>query len=291
MPERRSFVLPPSRVFPRWWLVPSVAIHLVVLSAVVESSMERRFAADRDNIFLLGALPPQGSSEKVLSLPGPSASPRRRARTAGVPLGAVAGATEAPDTTRLAIHVGAGGRDTAATASSGASAGRDYVGRGVAALQPALGNGALWVRPIIELTFSDRRIRLDSAVATRMRIMADSVDKHPPADPYADPYTSRPWTFKAGGKTYGIDAQGLHLGSFTLPTALLAFLSMPEGNINQARANRALMQMRGDILRAAARADAEDDFRKAVRDLRARRDKERQEAQQQPQQPSQPAQP
>jgi hypothetical protein len=267
-----------------------VAAHVVVLTAVVESSLERRFAADRAHIFLLAAQPPQGNSAQVLSLPGPSASPRRRARAAGVPLGAVPAAPEAPDTTRLAIRVGAGGRDTSATASTGRTSGRDYFGAGVAALQPQLGSGALWVRPIIDLTFTDRRIRLDSAVAMRMRVLADSVDKHPPADPNADPYVSRPWTFRAGGKTYGIDSKGLHLGDFTLPTALLAFLSMPQGNIDQARANRAFMQMRGDILRAAARAQAEDDFRQAVRDLRARRDKERQDAPPPPQQP-QPAQP
>ncbi|HVO36398.1 MAG TPA: hypothetical protein VMT21_12575, partial [Gemmatimonadales bacterium] len=64
-------------------------------------------------------------------------------------------------------------------------------------------------------------------------------------------------------------------------------LSMPQGNIDQARANRALMSMRADILRAAARSESEDAFRQAVRDLRARKDKERQ--QQQP--PPQPAQP
>lgn len=264
----------------------------MVLSAVVESSLERRFAADRAHIFLLAAAPPQGTEAHVLSLPGPSAAPRRGARAAGVPLGAVPAVPAEPDTTRLAIRVGAGGRDTAA-GSTGAAVGRDYVGRGVAALQPALGTGLLWVRPVIDLTFTDRRIRLDSAVAMRMRTMADSVDKHPPADPNADPYVSRPWTFRAGGKTYGIDSKGLHLGDFTIPTVLLAFLSMPQGNIDQARANRAFMQMRGDILRAAARAQAEDDFRQAVRDLRARRDKERQDAQQQqpPQPQHQPAQP
>jgi hypothetical protein len=268
-----------------------VAAHVVVLTAVVKSSLEHRFAADRANIFVLAAAPPPGTETAALSLPGPSSAPRRPARAAGVAVGAGPAAPAALDTTRLAIHVGAGGSDTTATATSGARSGRDYAGRGVAALQPALGSGAAWVRPLIDLTFTNRPIRLDSAVAMRMRAMADSVEKHPVRDPYADPYTSRPWTFKSGGKTYGLDAQGLHLGSFTIPTALLAFLSMPQGNIDQARANNALMGMRADILRAAARADAEADFRQAVRDLRARKDKERQEQQQQQQQPQQPQQP
>lgn len=261
----------------------------MVLTAVIESSLEHRFASDRAHIFLLAPAPPPGESAPVLSLPGPSASsPLRRARAAGVPLGAGPAVTVETDTTRLTIHVGAGGRDTTATATTGARSGRDYAGRGVAAFQPALGNGALWVRPLIALTLTNRPIRLDSAVAMRMRVMADSVAQHPVTDPYADPYTSRPWTFKAGGKTYGLDAQGLHLGSFTIPTPLLAFLSMPQGNIDQARANRALMSMRADILRAAARSESEDAFRQAVRDLRARKDRERQQQQQPPPQPAQP---
>ena len=56
---------------------------------------------------------------------------------------------------------------------------------------------------------------------------------------------------------------------------MLAFLSFPQGNIDQARANAALMAMRADIMRAAARAQAEADFRQAVREIRARKQKER----------------
>ncbi len=252
--------------------------------------MERKASERRANPLLVTALPSEaGAAGPALAMPGPVTPLRPRARAPGVRLGAVPEAPPAPDTARVVVRVGAGGRDSTATAITGAPVGRGAASRGVAALTPQLGSGLLWVRPLIALTFSSRRIRLDSAVAMRMRQLADSVDKHPPADPNADPYVSRPWTFKSGGKTYGIDAKGLHLGDFTIPTALLAFLSMPQGNIDQARANRALMEMRGDILRAAARAQAEDDFRNAVRDLRARRDKEHEEQQQQ--QPQQPAQP
>jgi hypothetical protein len=37
------------------------------------------------------------------------------------------------------------------------------------------------------------------------------------------------------------------------------------------------MAMRADILRAAARSEAEDDFRRAVAEIRERKDKERME--------------
>jgi hypothetical protein len=269
-----------------------LAAHVVVLAAVVESSLASHFAEDRAAIFLLAGAPPPGAAPNALSLPGPSSSsPRRRTRAAGIELGAGLEVPALPaDTLRLGFRRGGGGTDTTTHSTRGARTGREYWGEGVAALQPALGGGAAWVRPLLEMTFTDRPIRLDSAIAIRMRAMADSVEKHPVKDPYADPYTSRPWTFKSGGKTYGLDAQGLHLGSFTIPTVLLAFLSMPQGNIDQARANQALMGMRADILRAAAQAASEDAFRQAVRDLRSRKDKERQDQQQQ-QQPQQPTQP
>jgi len=97
------------------------------------------------------------------------------------------------------------------------------------------------------------KIRIDSVVAIRMRQMADSIEKNPLPDVNADPYVSKPWTFRVGGKTYGIDSKGIHLGDITIPTAVLAFLSTPQGNIDQARANQAYMAMRADMLRAAAR--------------------------------------
>ena len=115
-----------------------------------------------------------------------------------------------------------------------------------------------------------------AVVAARMLAMADSVERNPSSnDPNANPYVSRGWTFKRNGKTWGWDAAGLHLGDFTIPNLVLAFLSFPQGNIDQARANAALMAMRADIMRAAARAQAEADFRQAVREIRARKQKER----------------
>jgi hypothetical protein len=119
---------------------------------------------------------------------------------------------------------------------------------------------------------------MDSVVAVRMLALADSIERYPPADPNANPYVSRPWTFRRNGKTYGLDAAGLHLGDFTIPMPALMLLAaqvMPQGNVDQQRANSTLMAMRADILRAAARAQAEDDFRQAVRDIRARKQKER----------------
>jgi hypothetical protein len=149
---------------------------------------------------------------------------------------------------------------------------------------PQLGDGRAWVDPVTGQVTASREIRIDSVVAIRMRQMADSIEKNPLPDVNADPYVSKPWTFRVGGKTYGIDSKGIHLGDITIPTAVLAFLSTPQGNIDQARANQAYMAMRADMLRAAARAQTMDDFRQAVREIRARKEKEHQEQQQQQQQ-------
>ena len=268
-----------------------MAAHAVVLSAVVRWTTARWGPAAARTVIVLNE-PVLNTSGRVvpLALPRPAAPPPAPAAAppAGTEPVAVAAAAPAAGDTAPAVAVprtGVGGRDT-----SRAGAGTMLAARGRASITPEYGNGMLWVRPMVGIPLTHRPIRLDSVVALRMKEMADSIEQHPLPDPNANPYVSKPWTFRAGGKTYGIDSKGLHLGDFTIPTAVLAFLSLPQGNIDQARANRALYEMRADILRAAARSQAEDDFRRAVQELRARKDKERedQRAQQGNQQPVNP---
>jgi hypothetical protein len=121
---------------------------------------------------------------------------------------------------------------------------------------------------------------MDSVVRLRMLVMADKMDsvmRNDSLSPTRNPLAPPRWTFEKDGKTYGIDQQGIHFGTFSIPTAVLAFLPFPQGNIDQARANARMMDMRADILRAAARAEAEDDFRRAVAQIRERKDRERRE--------------
>lgn len=227
--------------------------------------------------------------------PPPTPAPRRRGegdgegRAPGTPAAVPLPLPALPpaDSGVAVLRPGAGGRDSTSVALRGSRTARGA--RGVTDYTPQLGDGRLWVDPLTGQEVSSRSIIIDSAVAVRMRALADSIEKNPAPDPNANPYISRPWTFKVGGKTYGIDSKGLHLGDFTIPTAVLAFLSMPEGNIDQARANQAFMAMRADILRAAARAENAEEFRQAVREIRERKEKEHQEQQQQGNpQPAQP---
>jgi len=301
--ERKAFTLPTGGAWPRWWLVASIAAHFVVLTALVESSMSWHLGgpASRGRLVLTGAEPGDSTRRIVLYLP--SAPARRGAgegeaagRATAVTAPAVLAPPAAADSGMPAARIGAGGRDTAVVAVARPRSGSGRGVRGVINYTPQFGDGRPWVDPETGTGAgagtASREIRIDSAVAVRMRQLADSMEKNPSPDPNADPYVSKPWTFRVGGKTYGIDSKGIHLGDFTIPTAVLAFLSTPQGNIDQARANQAYMAMRADILRAAARAQTEEDFREAVREIRARKEKEH-EQQHQPPQPAspQPAQP
>ncbi len=275
--------------------------HFAVLTALVESSMSWHRERSRGGVLLLGASPGESSQQVVLYLPSMPAE-RGRGRGDGEPApGHAAGASgvviptvvaPAIETGAPALRVGAGGKDTGSVALGGSRRGRGV--RGVTNYTPQLGDGRVWVDPVTgQATAARGEIHLDSAVAVRMQQLADSMEKNPGPDVNADPYVSKPWTFRVGGKTYGIDSKGIHLGDITIPTAVLAFLSTPQGNIDQARANQAFMAMRADILRAAARAQTEEDFKQAVKDLRERKEKEHEEQQANPQpaQPVQPAQP
>ncbi len=304
MPAPKSFTLPRDRTWPRWWLAVSLAAHLLVLSLLVEWSMTawHNVRAQPGRVVVM-MTPPLGRPTGAIAML-PDRTPRRVVRETAEPQGAppapplvappvpvVRDTLPPPPPAAPAAGGPIGGRALAAGGGRpGGGAGGFGLGPGGASITPEYGNGMLWVRPMEEVAAGESRpIRLDSAVALRLRAMADSIEKHPFPDPNANPYVSKPWTFTVGGKTYGIDSKGIHLGDFTIPTAVLALLAMPQGNIDQARANQAYMAMRADLLRAAARAQTEADFREAVREIRARKqaehDAEKQRQQQQPVQP------
>ncbi len=153
--------------------------------------------------------------------------------------------------------------------------------RGALALTPRYGDGRLWApRPMYIPEGGSRPIAMDTVVRNRLLAMADMLDSLAAWDslsPNADRRRNPSWVIERGGRKYGIDERGIHFGTFSLPTMLLAFLPIPQGNVDQSRANQRLMEMRAEILRAAARAEAEDDFTEAVRGVRERWNREREE--------------
>lgn len=112
--------------------------------------------------------------------------------------------------------------------------------------------------------------RLDSVIADLIQpyndSMATQAGKRKPGD----------WTIERDGKKYGIDPQYIHLGKFSIPTALLGMLPLNlQANPVVAERNRASNQLNSDIMSQAQRGMNEADFRKAVKSIRERKEREK----------------
>jgi hypothetical protein len=115
--------------------------------------------------------------------------------------------------------------------------------------------------------------RLDSAMLPVYAALIDSMRK---ANGGRDPSD---WTTTIGGQKYGIDRKYIRLGPLSIPTAMLALLPLNiQGNPTAIEHDRRLAQMRDEIINQAARAARDDDFQKAVKSLRERKQKERDDA-------------
>lgn len=120
--------------------------------------------------------------------------------------------------------------------------------------------------------------RLDSALVVSLRRHMDSlaVGAYSP-----NKFERGDWTFEKNGQKYGIDQQYIRLGRFQIPTALLALLPMNrmQGNPIAMERDRNAAYMRADILLHAQAAMNEEQFRKAVRAIRDRKERERRQSQ------------
>jgi hypothetical protein len=94
------------------------------------------------------------------------------------------------------------------------------------------------------------------------------------------------WTTERNGDKYGMDQQFIYFGKFKLPTVLLALLPInAQANPGMTERNRVLRSMLAEIDFHAQRAANEAEFRQAVEELRARRERERQAKQDPPSSP------
>ena len=83
------------------------------------------------------------------------------------------------------------------------------------------------------------------------------------------------WTGKIGGNKYGVDQQYIYLGPIKIPTAILAILPVNTVTGNPtAAANERLLSLRAaDIQYQAQRQMDEDQFHKAVKEVRQREER------------------
>lgn len=273
MPESRRFVIPPQRrLRPRDILV-SVLGHAAFVILLLQAYQGWKTGELQQAFGFVVDIPAAGIAAVNIPPPPPPA-PVRRARPLVVPRPNVPDVAGLPLVTGEAPPVPEGQRGGV---TAGVPGGRVS---GVLGLGPYAGDARLWVRPMYIPEGGGGPIEMDMIVRSRLLAMATIADSLARLDSMginSNPYAPASWVFSRGGQDYGMDGQWFYLGPIKIPTAILAFVPFPQGNIDQARQNEQLMRMRADLLRAAARSEAEDDFRRAVSQIRERRDRERRE--------------
>jgi hypothetical protein len=148
----------------------------------------------------------------------------------------------------------------------------------LARIGPGLAQGRLWVRPLplpprdlAQRLSKSRAELLDSAVTTIVQAYLDSIASDPASRNQGLPS----WTTEIAGKKFGLDSKNIYIAGLKIPAAVLALLPIPAGNIDQNRAYNHLMDLRGDLLYAAQRAQNMEEFKTMIREMRERKERER----------------
>jgi hypothetical protein len=148
---------------------------------------------------------------------------------------------------------------------------------GIPRLRPYIGEGKLWVAPLpfapkdLAQRLSRSHFELvDSAVTEIVQHYIDSMLTTPV------PFDMKPpsWTTKIAGKTFGIDQNYIYFGGLKIPSAILALLPLPTMSNVDLRNSQRLADIRADLNYASARAQNMEDFKRVIRELRERRERE-----------------
>lgn len=138
-------------------------------------------------------------------------------------------------------------------------------------VRPAFKDPRLWEEPSPVLT-APRTVRetVEDIIVGDVARISDSLAAARPKREPGD------WTFERNGRKYGIDSKFIRLGPVSIPTAVLALLPVNvQANPVALDRERALNYMKADIDYHAQRAISEDEFRRNVRNLRERKERER----------------
>jgi hypothetical protein len=145
-------------------------------------------------------------------------------------------------------------------------------------LVPGLGDGRLWVRPLplppraLAKRLEPTHIELvDSAVTAIVQQYLDSIAHEPGADQAKLP----DWTTTIAGSKFGLDSRNLYIAGLKIPAALLALLPIPTGGNQQQALDHSGAWIAEDLRRAAQRSTSLDDFKRAVRELRKEKQRQR----------------
>jgi hypothetical protein len=255
-------------------IVSSVAIHVVFILLVARLVIVGPRELDR----LLGTKAQPLPVERIgfLALPRSDTPPKEAPRSGGdnrpaqrapaEPLPALVAPSAVPST----IVPAPSRPPQPETGGAGSVVGSGGATQGV---RPSFSDPRVWAPPApIVVAPRTPTQRMDSAIAAIVQTVEDSLARLPQERAPGD------WTFRRNGKKYGIDGSLIHLGDFSLPTAILALLPLnATANPSAVERDRRLNIMRGEIQAQVARAARDDDFYRAVKALRERKEKEREE--------------
>jgi hypothetical protein len=265
----------PRRKLSRWAIAISLAVHaLVFLVRVTPWLPPSRLPP---SIVIL--VPPGAEGERAVDMqfqePGGAAekgrdagiTPREKPKPAPTPEVAKPPEAPAPETPAVAPPQPAESVTTPAPSR----------GQGMVRIGPSPGEWKLWVRPlpappreIVEGITRSHVELVDSAVSEIVQAYIDSVLNSP-----SHPGERLPsWTTQIDGKTFGIDSKYIYLGGLKIPSAILAMLPIKGGTTMQFSDANRLATIRDDLKYAAQRAQTMEDFKRAVRELRAERERQ-----------------
>jgi hypothetical protein len=143
---------------------------------------------------------------------------------------------------------------------------------------PAQSTGKVWVPPLplpprelaARLTQSHSELA-DSAVTAIIQAFLDSIATDPATRAARPP----DWTTTLGGAKFGLDSKWIYVAGLKIPTALLGLLPIPAGGNDQQAFDRSADLYR-DLRQAAQRAQNTEEFKKAIKEIRERKEAERQ---------------
>jgi hypothetical protein len=121
---------------------------------------------------------------------------------------------------------------------------------------------------------------VDSAVNAFVQQYLDSIAREPGADQVQLP----DWTTEIVGTKFGLDSRNIYIAGLKIPAAVLALLPIPASGNQQQALDHNGQWIAEDLRRAAQRATTIDEFKRAVRQLRTekQRQKDLERAQRQP---------
>lgn len=141
---------------------------------------------------------------------------------------------------------------------------------------PDFAGGQLWVRPLPlpprELAQRLRRTDAelaDSVVKATIQKFLDSIA----AEPGADRAELPEWSTSIAGKKFGIDRKYVTVAGLKIPAAVLALIPL-HGGTNESKAFDHTDELLADLRYAANRAQTLDDFKKAIKEMRKRKQEE-----------------